>query len=262
MAVISSAHQQVWGGLSERSESFESEPSDEYPYSWSYPYGHDFLDGGAADGDGSQELSQLLFTYADIVAAPPDVAGTMEVDPDTGLVSCTAGAYQVGTLSGIPAGVYFLEGSDTQESTYFLFKAVSGRADPQKAQYAYYGQNTYLGNYFLSLSEGDLLVYLPAGEDDVMYDASLASIDAGSPLTSGFYRVGVDIPEGTYRVELDPDLADSVSLEPGAYVMSERSFPDGTFTDERYVTVGSNQTVTVRNGDWLELYGATAELEQ
>ena len=95
-----------------------------------------------------------------------------------------------------------------------------------------------------------------------MYDASLAEVDAGSVLTSGFYRVGVDIPEGTYHVELDPDLAGSISLEAGAYVMSERTFPDGTFADERYVTVGSNQTVTVRNGDWLELYGATAELEQ
>ncbi len=261
-AVLSGAHQQVWDGLSGGSGAYGSDPSGEDPYSWYYPYSHDFLGGGAEDSSSSQDLSQTLFTYADVLAALPDVEGTVEDVPGTDLVACTAGAYQVGTLSGIPAGIYFLEGSDTQESTYFLFKAVSGRADPQKARYAYYGQNTYLGNYFLSLSDGDLLVYLPADSDDAMYDASLAEVDAGSVLTSGFYRVGVDIPEGTYHVELDPDLAGSISLEAGAYVMSERTFPDGTFADERYVTVGSNQTVTVRNGDWLELYGATAELEQ
>lgn len=234
---------------------------DQHPYGWSYPYGHDFLDDGSSAGSNSQDITLMRFTYDEIVNALPDAPSTIELNQNTGVISCTAGAYQVGTLSGIPAGTYFLEGSNTEESRYVLFKAVSGRADPRKTEYAYHSQNTYIGSYFLSLSDGDLLVYLPANGEGVMCDEASAEVAVGEPLTSGLYRVGVDIPEGTYRVRVDADLTDSVSLEPGAYVMSERSFLDGTVVDERFVTIGSNQTVSVRDGDWLELYGATATLE-
>ena len=106
-----------------------------------------------------------------------------------------------------------------------------------------------------------MIVYLPADDEDLMYDASAAPAHTQEVLSSGMYRVGVDVPAGTYRIERDEGLVDVTSLEPGAYVMSASSFAEGTVVDERYVALGSNQTVDVRNGDWLELYGATAVLE-
>lgn len=248
-------YQQVHGSLSAGSPDGE-DSAGESPYGWSYPYGHDFL----YDGD-SEDATQMLFTYDEIVSALPDVAGSAEYDPDTGFASCSAGAYQVGTLSGIAEGVYFLEGAPDKESRYFLFRAVSGQADPQKTRYLYRSQNAYLGNHFVSLGSGDLIVYLPADDDDSMYDASIAQVQVDEVLTSGLYRVGTDIPAGIYRIEVDERLLDVATLEQGAYVMSDSSFSDGTVVDERYVTLGSNQTIGVREGDWLELYGATATLE-
>ena len=233
-------------------------PAQESPYDWSYPYGHDFLNGGIDD---SEDVTQVPFTYEEIASALPAGSGVAEVSPETGVLSCSAGAYQVGTLSGIPEGVYLLEGASDKENRYFLFKAVSGRADPQKARYLYQSQNAYLGDHFVSLSDGDLIAYLPADEGDLMYDASAAQVQTQEVLSGGMYRVGTDIPAGTYRIELDEGLVGVTSLEPGAYVMSSSSFGEGTVVDERYVTLGSNQTIDVRNGDWLELYGATAVLE-
>lgn len=249
--------QQIHGAFPDGSS--EGQPPEQgSPYDWSYPYGHDFLNGGAED---SGDVTQVPFTYEEIVSALPAGPGFAEVSPETGVLSCSAGAYQVGTLSGIPEGVYLLEGAPDKESRYFLFEAVSGRADPQKARYLYQSQNAYLGDHFVSLSDGDLIVYLPADDEDLMYDASAAPAHTQEVLSSGMYRVGVDVPAGTYRIERDEGLVDVTSLEPGAYVMSASSFAEGTVVDERYVALGSNQTVDVRNGDWLELYGATAVLE-
>ena len=91
-----------------------------------------------------------------------------------------------------------------------------------------------------------------------LYPASDAAFEPAAPYRSGLYRVGEDIPAGTYTVTIEPEAAAEADNECGAFVMRDLAFGSGSITDEKYVVRGGSQTVTVKDGDWLELYAATA----
>ena len=81
---------------------------------------------------------------------------------------------------------------------------------------------------------------------------------AALPICNGCYRVGVDIPAGTYTITAAPVDDPEVTDECAAYVMDDLDFDDDSIVDTQYVIPGGKQTVTVVDGQYLELFAATA----
>ena len=116
----------------------------------------------------------------------------------------------------------------------------------------------YLGNYFVELDEGDLIAFEPGVEGAVMKPAPSTSVNPTAPYGNGCYRVGVDIPAGTYTITAAPVDDPEVTDECAAYVMDDLDFDDDSIVDTQYVIPGGKQTVTVVDGQYLELFAATA----
>lgn len=163
----------------------------------------------------------------------------------------TPGVYEVGAGKDLEPGLYYVEGDPADEADYVLFGPTSD------ARYEVDYGVTYFGNYFVELEEGAVFAW-DAPDGLRLYPAADASFEPTAPYRSGLYRVGEDIPAGTYTVTIEPEAAVEADNECGAFVMRDLAFGSGSITDEKYVVRGSSQTVTVKDGDWLELYAATA----
>lgn len=205
-------------------------------YSYNYPYG---------DSSGSYDGSGYL-TYEAIKEAAGDLPNEI-VDGN-----CSSGVYRVGAGQDIEPGRYFFEGSMDEEGYFSVFDSAgsSGGYDIESAI-------SYFGNYFGDLEEGDLVVFMGAG-DDRMYLADKADFKPEAPYDSGLYRVGTDIPAGTYTVTAQDEAAAVADQDSAAFVMKNLDFDDDSITDTKYVLKGGSQTVTVKDGEWLELFAATA----
>ena len=71
-----------------------------------------------------------------------------------------------------------------------------------------------------------------------------------SPYQSGVYRVGIDIPAGTYQLKLGP--ADDYSA---CYVMKDLNFTDDSYLFEGYYIEGDQpDEVVLEEGTYVELY--------
>ena len=99
---------------------------------------------------------------------------------------------------------------------------------------------------------------MPASDDLQMYPIADAEISLEAPYTSGCYRVGVDIPAGTYTITAQDDASEFTDEECAAYIMQDLEFDDDSITGTYYVLAGSSQTITVEEGDYLELFAAVA----
>lgn len=225
--------------------SFDPYYDDEYdgPYDpFSDDYGYNYPYGDSADSyDGSGYL-----TYEAIKEAAGDLPNEI-VDGN-----CSSGVYRVGAGQDIEPGRYFFEGSMDEEGYFSIFDSAgsSGGYDIESAI-------SYFGNYFADLEEGDLVVFMGAG-DDRMYLADKADFKPEAPYDSGLYRVGTDIPAGTYTVTAQDEAAAVADQDSAAFVMKSIDFDDDPITDTKYVLKGGSQTVTVKDGEWLELFAATA----
>ena len=184
------------------------------------------------------------FTLDDIRNA----AGNLTNDIDEG--KAASGAYVVG--KDIDAGYYFLQGMTSQESNFYVFTPEGSGTYSLKASIV------YVGHYFYNLEEGQVIVFMPAGNDLRMIPSGQADFNPSAPYTSGLYRVGEDIPAGTYTVAVSDDAPRSTTQEYAAYVMKDLEFSDDSILDTKYLLKGSKQTVTVEEGQLLELYGCTA----
>lgn len=184
------------------------------------------------------------FTLDDIRNA----AGSLTNDIDEG--KAASGAYVVG--KDIDAGYYFLQGMTSQESNFYVFTPEGSGTYSLKASIV------YVGHYFYNLEEGQVIVFMPAGNDLRMIPSGQADFNPSAPYTSGLYRVGEDIPAGTYTVAVSDDAPRSTTQEYAAYVMKDLEFSDDSILDTKYLLKGSKQTVTVEEGQLLELYGCTA----
>lgn len=121
--------------------------------------------------------------------------GIASIEYDDDLLPYQTGTYTVGT--DMPAGLYFID--DTEDN------ASASLSDSQGNIIV---QTTVEDNYFVNLQEGQVLTLNNAGaiidsELDQYYIDDL-TIDEGK-YDDGSYRVGIDIPAGTYTagVELD-----------------------------------------------------------
>ena len=213
-----------------------------------YHDGYDGYDGyherynGGSDSYGSGILGG--FTRQDIEDAFGGGAGTVEDG------RCTAGVYEVG--ADIEPGRYFLDGSPSVEGSLYVFEREDG------GTYRVDASLVYFGNYYADLEEGDLVAFEAPDDDARMYLASEAAFEPQAPYGSGLYLVGEDIPAGTYAITVDESAEEAARQECAAFVMKDLAFDDGSITDEKYVVRGGTQTVAVEDGEWLELYAATA----
>ncbi len=207
-----------------------------------YDYGYDY----GYDGSGSLGSDPLGgFSLSDIQDAVGDLPGTVE----DGV--CSGGAFKIG--EDIQPGHYYLEGAADAESSYYIFDY-----DAATDSYSIDDAVVYFGNYFVDLEEGDLMVFMPGNDALRMRPAERAEFDPAPPYENGLYRVGDNIPAGTYTITVSDQAAAAASGEPGAFVMKDLSFDDDSITESVYVIAGGSQTVTVQDGEWLELYAAVA----
>ena len=202
------------------------------------PYGYDPDDLPDSDYYGG-------FTLSDIKEAAGDLP--CDID-DEG--KATPGVYVVGR--DIDEGLYFLQGNPSTESECYLF-------DPEgSGTYSMSAAVTYTGNYFADLENGQVIAFMPSAKSMLMIPADQADFQPQAPYASGLYRVGQDIPAGTYTITVSPDAPHNASQDYAAYVMKDLDFDDDSITDSKPLLRGSTQTVTVEDGEWLELFGTIA----
>ena len=152
----------------------------------------------------------------------------------------------------IDEGLYFLQGNPSTESECYLF-------DPEGfGTYSMDAAVTYTGNYFADLEDGQVVVFMPSSASMLMIPADQADFQPQAPYASGLYRVGQDIPAGTYTITVSPDAPRNASQDYAAYVMKDLDFDDDSITDSKPLLRGSTQTITVEDGEWLELFGTIA----
>lgn len=233
--------------------------SRDYGYGYGYDYGYGQRDNGQDDSSSVPQMPAVpdsestAGTYtADEIAKTLFPDGVPTDAPAEGAV-CKAGVYEVGASGQIPAGLYFMQGSENAESNFYVFEAADGNAGRYKVE----DSVVYFGNYFAQLDEGDLVVFKPGG-DETMYPAPSESINPTAPYNDGCYRVGIDIPAGSYTITAYEPSAAVTNRECAAYVMKDLDFDDDSIVDTAYVIPGGKQVITVTDGQYLELFAATA----
>ncbi len=210
------------------------------------PSGHDYgYDRGYGSDDSSSSDLYGGFTMDDIKAA----AGTVQGDVADGN-NASEGVYIIGR--DIDAGLYFMQGSASTESSYYIFTPEGSGTFSLKCAVS------YTGNYFGDLKDGDIIVFLPKADGARMLPADDADFDPQAPYGGGLYRVGEDIPAGTYRVSVSDTAPKNATQDYAAYVMGDLDFNDDSILETHYLLRGISQEVTVEDGQWLELFGATA----
>ena len=202
------------------------------------PYGYDPDDLPDSDYYGG-------FTLSDIKKAAGDLP--CDID-DEG--KATAGVYVVGR--DIDEGLYFLQGNPSTEAEFYLFSPEGS------GTYSMSAAVTYTGNYFADLENGQVIAFMPSANSMLMIPADQADFQPQAPYASGLYRVGQDIPVGTYTITVSQDAPHNASQDYAAYVMKDLDFDDDSITDSKPLLRGSTQTVTVEDGEWLELFGTIA----
>lgn len=220
-------------------DSLHSRADDVHSYDFDdLPYGYDPDDLPDSDYYGG-------FTLSDIKEAAGDLP--CDID-DEG--KATAGVYVVGR--DIDEGLYFLQGNPSTEAEFYLFSPEGS------GTYSMSAAVTYTGNYFADLENGEVIAFMPSANSMLMIPADQADFQPQAPYASGLYRVGQDIPAGTYTITVSPDAPHNASQDYAAYVMKDLDFDDDSITDSKPLLRGSTQTVTVEDGEWLELFGTTA----
>ncbi|WP_296009439.1 hypothetical protein [uncultured Adlercreutzia sp.] len=235
-------------------DSYDSSYNHSYDYDHNYNYdydydGEDYYSWPPEDNSDLGSSSVGTYTLEEIAAVFENEgieAGTVgEGD------SCPKGYYTVGKDGQIPAGLYYLEGSNEKLSHFYVFDGEgNGRYEVGDAV-------QYFGNYYAELDEGDLMVYMP-GDDGVMHPASPTSTEPVAPYTNGLYRVGVDIPAGSYTITAATVGEGETDEDSAAFVMKDLDWDDDSIVDTQYVIPGGKQVVTVTDGQYLELFAATA----
>lgn len=174
----------------------------------------------------------------------------------------TAGGYIVGAEGAPAAGTYWLAGQNDETGDLATYRPAE-----EKGRYQPSIGVGYLGFTLFQLHEGDAVFFSPASDQDLMRPLDPAPLDVSAPYESGLYRVGVDIPAGTYTITQsslsEKAIADLGNAQPQAIVYSSLDFTiDNMVSEEnlpRLEEGPANVTVTVEDGQFLELFGTVAD---
>lgn len=154
------------------------------------------------------------------------------------------GVYYVG--KDIPAGLYWVDGDETELTYYFKLKPTQDGS--AQTTYTVSHGNSYYGHNIVDVAEGDVLII---EEEALPLDQMNEKFT--SPYKSGVYRVGADIPAGTYT--LSAGKADDYY---GYYVMKDLSYNKDSYLDQGYfMNVNEHPTVTLEEDTYIELYNLT-----
>ena len=152
------------------------------------------------------------------------------------------GVFHVGT--DLPAGTYWFSGSNSALSYFFILQPTSDGASTYNTVHV----NSYYGHNLMELKDGEVLILVNNG---TMTPIAKMTQQFTSPYGSGVYRVGTDIPAGSYRVIVG-DGADDYSAY---YVMSDLNYGDDSYLESDYFVSGDTGTeITLEEGTYVELY--------
>lgn len=192
-----------------------------------------------------KDTSSEIFTLDELKTAAADLPSTVKNE------RCSAGIFEVGIGKDIAPGIYFLEGTTDTESECYIF-------DSEDSGYCLDAALVYFGNYFIELDTDDVVIFKPNGNELHMYPIAESNFRPKAPYECGLYRVGTDIPAGTYTITANETASSAASQDSAAYVMTDLDFDDDSLIDECYVITGGSHTITVANNTYLELYAANA----
>lgn len=150
------------------------------------------------------------------------------------------GVYFVG--SDLPQGSYWFTGSNDELSYFFIL-------EPTETEGTFNVDhiNNYYGHNLMEVEEGEVLVLVNNG---TMQPLDSFKETFSAPYLSGTYRVGTDIPAGTYQLSLGE--ANDYSA---CYVMSDLDFDTDSYLYEAYYIEGDDpEEITLDEGTYVELY--------
>lgn len=178
----------------------------------------------------TEELNTIQSDYFSSESKLPDDDGEYD-----------QGVYFVG--SDIPAGSYWFEG-DNKEISYFYLLQPSSTTE---GAYDVVHINSYYGHNLMDVKDGEVLIL---ANDEDMIPLSAMDETFSNPYQSGVYRVGIDIPAGTYQLKLGQ--ADDYSA---CYVMQDLNFTDDSYLFEGYYIEGDQpDEIVLEEGTYVELY--------
>ncbi len=178
-----------------------------------------------------EELSQVQAGYFEGGSIAPNSEG---VYPQ--------GVFHVGT--DLPAGSYWFSGSNSALSYFFILQPTSDGANTYNTVHV----NSYYGHNLMNLEDGEVLILANSG---TMTPLSKMTEQFTSPYGSGVYRVGTDIPAGSYRVI----VGDGANTYSAYYVMSDLNYSDDSYLESDYFVSGDTGTeITLEEGTYVELY--------
>ena len=215
-------------------------PHDETPSDATAASNNEFLRNyyglsASSDSISNDELSHIQDYFYDDNDKHPDDDGSYE-----------AGVYYVGTE--IPAGSYWFEGDDDDLSYFYILEPSTSNGT---TTYNVIHINNYYGHNLMDLQEGEVLILDNNDEDMIPLDSLDETFSA--PYESGTYRVGVDVPAGTYQLSLD-DANDYSAC----YVMQDLTFTEDSYLYEAYYIQGDQpDEITLEEGTYIELYNMT-----
>lgn len=151
------------------------------------------------------------------------------------------GVYYVG--SDIPAGSYWFDGDDEDLSDFYILQP----STTTNGAYDVMHINSYYGHNIMELKDNEVLVL---ANEDGMTPLDKAHETFSDPYSSGVYRVGVDIPAGTYYLVSGP-----VEDFSAYYIMKDLNYSDSSYLDLDYPISDDDMfTVTLEEGTYIELY--------
>ena len=152
-----------------------------------------------------------------------------------------AGVYYIG--SDIPAGGYWFDGDDDELSNFYILQP----SDNNDGTYDVTHINSYYGHNLTEVQDGEVLI-VDNGEEMTPLDQPRETFTP--PYESGTYRVGTDIPAGTYQLHLG-----EVNDYSACYVMKDLNFTEESYLFEAYYIDGDQpDEITLEEGTYVELY--------
>lgn len=153
----------------------------------------------------------------------------------------TSGDYEVGV--DLPAGTYLAVYDGPSEDRKFVMQ-ISSSSDPNDSDAVLTSQTFHPNQVYFQVIDGQFLHISWAN----FYDTEQVSISLEPFVHDGMYKVGKDIPAGTYQLELDK--GEYVYPETAGYqIYSQMASPQplpkskGSYTD----------SITLQDGEYVQL---------